>query len=263
MGIAYKLIPLGKLKRVLLIIPLLFLFVACEENTSDNNYEIDASFRYPSEEGNYWEYSCVNGTDSLTLYEGISFLKIINNDSLPDSCGNNVISLFKTDSIIYAPWWENLIFPDSTTDAGEGSFEPFLPDTVVSDTLFYSHSEEIFSYCSGRSFNGLTNPPYLQYPLTVGSTWTTDDSLFAFDYEVIGEETILIELKDGTSVNMNCFIITINFPGSQYYYLSSIGLVKSSYISEPFEVTNFGSEDTGETVTISSECTLIDYYMAD
>jgi len=246
----------------LLFIALLVVF-GCEDNTSDNNYEIDASFRYPSEEGNYWEYSCMQGTDSLTLYEGISFLKIINNNSVPDSCGDNGISLFKTDSIIYASWWENLIFPDSTTEEGANEFFEYLfPDTVVSDTLFYSHSEEIFSYCSGRSFNGLTNPPYLQYPLTVGSTWTTDDSIFAFDYEVIGEETILIELKDGTSVNMNCFIITINIPGSQYYYLSSIGLVKSSYISEPLEVTTVEQpEGTGETVTISSECTLIDYYL--
>ena len=254
-----KLIPLGKLKRLLFIA--LVLFLSCEDKASDYNYEIDASFRYPSEEGNYWEYSCMQATDSLTLYEGISFLKFINNNSAPDSCGDNGISLFKTDSIIYASWWENLIFPDETEEGANELIGPFFPDTVVSDTLFYSHSEEIFSYCSGRSFNGLTNPPYLQYPLTVGSTWTTDDSIFAFDYEVIGEETILIELKDGTSVNMNCFIITINIPGSQYYYLSSIGLVKSSYISEPIEVTNFDSEGTGETVTISSECTLIDYYL--
>jgi hypothetical protein len=251
---------------------------ACEENTSDNNYEIDASFRYPSEEGSYWEYSC-SDTIYTGITEGISSLKIINNNIVPDSCGENVISLFQTDSIIYAPWWGNLIFPDSTTDAWANEFfEPFLPDTVVSDTVFYSHSEEALSWCASnannttpvdrqnefpnirvRATNHFAKPPNLQYPLTIGSIWTTSDSI---DYEIIGEETIQIELKDGTSVNMNCFIITMNSVVSVYYYLSSIGLVKSSATSEPMEVTTEqNQEGTGETFTISSECTLIDYYL--
>ena len=252
---------------------------SCEDNTSDNNYEIDASFRYPSEEGSYWEYSC-SDTIYTSITEGISSLKIINNNLVPDSCGENVISLFQTDSIIYAPWWENLIFPDSTTDAGEGSLEPFLPDTVVSDTVFYSHSEEALSWCASnannttpvdrqnefpnirvRATNHFAKPPNLQYPLTIGSIWTTSDSI---DYEIIGEETIQIELKDGRSVDMNCFIITIayRFSAPVYYYLSSIGLVKSSATSEPMPITTeYHPHGTGETFTISSGCTLIDYYL--
>ena len=186
--------------------------------------------------------------------------------------GRSLILIFNISEIEQLLCFINSKIPKSLLPISEFWFigflieliEPFFPDTVVSDTLFYSHSEEIFSYCSGkrRSFNGLTNPPYLQYPLTVGSTWTTDDSLFAFDYEVIGEETILIELKDGTSVNMNCFIITMNSVVSVYYYLSSIGLVKSSVTSEPMPITDAQYPDgTGETFTISSECTLIDYYL--
>ena len=69
----------------------------------------------------------------------------------------------------------------------------------------------------------------------------------------------MIDLKDGTNVNMNCFILSMNLgSGTFYYYLSSIGLVKSSSISEPMEVTTEAG-GTGETFTFSSECILIDY----
>ena len=249
------------MKRLLLI-PLV-LFVSCEDNTP-NNYTIDASFRYPSEEGSYWEYSCFYSIDT-SMMESISIVRIIDNNSIPDSCGDNVITLLSTDSIISNTFGQLLIPADIDPNDTSNYSPEVIEFTLGLDTTYYSHSGAEFSFCERRGgvmFN-YSKPPYLQYPLTVGSTWTTDNSLFAFDYEVIGEETILIELKDGTSVNMNCFIITKNIPGSQYYYLSSIGLVKSSYISEPIEVTNFDSEGTVETVTSSSECTLIDYYMAD
>ena len=182
------------MKRLLLI-PLV-LFLACDDSGEDLNYEIDDLFRYPSNVGSDWEYSCVLGFDSSTFRESISFIKIINNNSVPDSCGDNVITLFKTDSIIYSSGQSLHPHIDTLNSESLPEIIPSQLDSVVSDTIFYSHSEDIFSFCSGKgmSFNGLTNPPYLQYPLSVGSTWNTQSS---FNYEVIGEETILIELKDG------------------------------------------------------------------
>ena len=117
----------------LLVIPLV-LFLACEDNI--NNYKIDASFRYPSDEGSYWEYSCMQGTDSLNAHESTSFIKIINNNSAPDSCGDNVISLFNTSSLADSSW-----MIDISDDYGNF---PSLPP--LSDTLFYSHSEERFCH---------------------------------------------------------------------------------------------------------------------
>ena len=192
----------------------------CDGTTvSDNNYEIDISFRYPSNVGSYWEYNCVDGInfsttlESTTLVESMAFLEIINNNSVPDSCGNNAISFFKTDSIIYL----------SANDSFRQ--EPFfMPDSVSSDTLFYTHSSEQFSFCSSAQLKAMnkihtnTNPPTLQYPLMVGSAWSIEDSLFTIDYEVLGEETILIDLKDGTNVNMNCFILSMNLGSGTFYF---------------------------------------------
>ena len=138
---------------------------------SDNNYEIDTSFRYPSNVGSYWEYNCVASTnfsttlESTTLVESMASLEIINNNSVPDSCGNNAISFFKTDSIIY--------LLDNNHTSPQVSF--FLPDSVSSDTLFYTHSSEQFSFCSTTQLKPWNNihtnshPPILQYPLLVGS----------------------------------------------------------------------------------------------
>ena len=199
----------------------------------------------------------------------------------------NVISLFQTDSIIYSSGQSLQLHIDTLNSEFLPEIIPSQLDSVVSDTIFYSQSEESFSSCAGASLSRLsgnsnlcsgslsmnimyfnnTNPPYLQYPLTVGSTWNTGDSLYTVAYEVIGEETIPLELKDGTIVNMLCLIIAeqnlkrakiFTTHNSVYYYLSSIGLVKSSATAEDYRIVQ-----TGEDTTLYNECTLIDYYMAD
>ena len=262
-----------KTKRYKLLLIALFI-VGCDNSTE---YEEPSVVEYPNQTGNSWTYACNVTIDDSLMESGYSFLKIIDNfpnNYSSDSCGVETIIFEKTDSIYFSIQKSTLEsdVPEPSPDPdvpAPPSPRPFLIDSVKVDTLIYSMTEDGIAYCLsasslnpnssdlggiGRHFH-LSKPPKIQYPLFIGQSW--EEPIESFEprkYEVIGAQYVTTEIK-----THNCYLIKRSGLADSiiYYYISSEGLIKSSWYFEGENTKAESPDGTGEIVTITRECILV------
>ena len=258
---------------------ILLLIVGCNETTmtvddfyADNSteYEEPSIVEYPNQTGNSWTYACNSTLNDTLIVSGYSFLKIIDNSPnnySSDSCGIETIIFEKTDSLYFFIQKSPLEWLDSV-DVPEPPV-PHVMDSVKVETLIYSMTEDSFAYClSGSSLNQnssdfrnigqhfrLSKPPKIQYPLFIGQSW--EEPIEHFEprkYEVIDAQYVATEIK-----THNCYLVKMSGLANleYYYYISSEGLIKSYLSAEVYTSTPENPDGTGEIVTATKECILV------
>ena len=244
------------MKKLIFIILSILLIVGCDNST---DYEEPSVLEYPNQTGNSWIYACNLTLNDSLIISGYSFLKIIDNfpnNYSSDSCGIETIIFEKTDSLYFFIQKSPLEIVES--DVPAPSPVPHVIDSVKVDTLIYSMTEDGIAYClsasSQRHFH-LSKPPKIQYPLFIGQSW--EEPIEHFEprkYEVIDAQYVATEIK-----THNCFVVKMSGIANleYYYYISSEGLIKSYLSAEVYTTTLENPDGTGEIVTATKECILV------